>query len=375
MRKSAALVFITVLTLYSLFMVGSVFAQPIPKPSVPEFTINQVDRSYDVPVTITYSTNPFTGEKVENRTGGYRVQNKTIDITIKNQPFTPIDLGNGSIIQLYYSVRAKGHFGDWSDASSAIGYVFKRVLASTADYTVVTLILTSQFWQIPGSAQPDLNIPEGGQEDFQVKAQAGYEYLYSDGHIFPIGTEFETIKESSWSNTQTITIGEGQLPTPAPATTPTPAPTATPSPIPVPGQSYFFVESNSSVSELFFNSTSAELSFTVSGEKGTAGYVEVTIAKSLVSSVQDIKAYLDGNELSVEVTSDEDAWLLSFNYMHSTHSVKVSLAANGDPLTFIGIEYWIWISVAVITAVIGAGLLFFFRKRKHEAERRLVKKS
>ena len=173
MRKSAALVFITVLTLYSLFMVGSVFAQPIPKPSVPEFTINQVDRSYDVPVTITYSTNPFTGEKVENRTGGYRVQNKTIDITIKNQPFTPIDLGNGSVIQLYYSVRAKGHFGDWNDARTDVGYYRMRVPSSSFNYTVATFIFGMYGW----------DPPVGGLEDFQVKAEVGYLYPHYQGLV------------------------------------------------------------------------------------------------------------------------------------------------------------------------------------------------
>jgi hypothetical protein len=162
-------------------------------------------------------------------------------------------------------------------------------------------------------------------------------------------------------------------PTPTPSPTPSISPTPTlppypptsPTPIPVPGQSYFFVESNSTVSELFFNSTSSELSFAVSGTSGTAGYVKVTIAKSLVSSVQNVKVYLDGSQLDVAITSDEDSWLLSFNYMHSTHHVKISLASNAATTTFLGIEYWMWIGVATIIVVMGIGLLVYFRKRKH----------
>ena len=219
MGKRIALLFVVILTLSSLIALKSAPASAVPKPSVPEFTVSQVDRSYDVPVTTTYSTDPFTGQQITHRSGGYHVENKTIDVTIKNQPFTSTDLGNGSVIQLYYSVRAKGHFGDWSDASSTNGYTFKRVLASTSDYTVVTLIRSSEYmgW----------DIPDGGQEDFQVKAQAGYNYLYYGGHILPLGTEFETIEESSWSSTQTITIGQSDSTT-TPNTSPPQDSTATP---------------------------------------------------------------------------------------------------------------------------------------------------
>lgn len=150
-----------------------------------------------------------------------------------------------------------------------------------------------------------------------------------------------------------------------PTTTPTPTPTPAPSPIPVPGQSFFFVESNSTVSELFFNSTSSELSFTVNGTSGTAGYVKVTIAKSLVSSVQNVKVYFDGSQLNVAITEDADSWLLNFNYMHSTHHVKISLATNAATTTFLGIEYWMWIGVATVIVVMGIGLLVYFKKRKH----------
>jgi parallel beta-helix repeat protein len=156
---------------------------------------------------------------------------------------------------------------------------------------------------------------------------------------------------------------EVSIPTATPSPTLTPAPF--PSPIPVPGQSFFFVESNSTISELFFNSTSSELSFTVSGESGTAGYVKVTIAKSLVSSVQNVKVYLDGNQLNVAITEDADSWLLSFTYMHSTHHVQISFATNAATTTFLGIEYWMWIGVATIIVVMGTGLLVYFKKRKH----------
>ena len=84
--------------------------------------------------------------------------------------------------------------------------------------------------------------------------------------------------------------------------------------LPYQNQQVFFVESNSTVSALAFNSTSLELSFTVSGPSETTGYVKVTIAKSLVSNPENIKVYLDENQLNYEVTSNTDSWLLTFTY-------------------------------------------------------------
>jgi len=139
-------------------------------------------------------------------------------------------------------------------------------------------------------------------------------------------------------------------PTPSPTDSPSPTATPTPSTIPVPGQSVFFVESNSTITELFFNSTSSELSFTVNGPTGTTGYVKVTIAKSLVSSIQNVKVYLDGNQLNVAITEDGDAWLLSFTYTHSTHKVLVSLATEQGPQP---LQSEIIVNAVIIAVILG----------------------
>jgi hypothetical protein len=169
-----------------------------------------VDRSYDVPVTNRTTIDPFTGQEVTTSSGGYHVTNKTIDVTIKNQPFTPIDLGNGSVIQLHYSVRAKGHFGDWNDARTDVGYYLTRVIASSSDYTVATFVFGMYGW----------NPPVGGEEDFQVKAEIGYLYPHYQG-LIQTGTSFASYGESDWSNTQTIKISESQTQT-SPDITPKP---------------------------------------------------------------------------------------------------------------------------------------------------------
>jgi len=72
-------------------------------------------------------------------------------------------------------------------------------------------------------------------------------------------------------------------------------------------QDVFSVESNSTVSDLAFNSTSGHLSFTVSGPSGTTGYANVYISKSLVNGTSNIKAYIDGNAVSYRATSTADS--------------------------------------------------------------------
>jgi parallel beta-helix repeat protein len=144
------------------------------------------------------------------------------------------------------------------------------------------------------------------------------------------------------------------------SSTPVEASTPTPSPSNGIGKSIFGIESNSTVTEMAFDSAHSELSFTVSGPSGTTGYVEATIAKSLVPNAENIKVYLDGKQLNYELTSTSDLWLLIFSYKHSNHQVRISLATT----TFFGIEFWIGIA-AVVIAAISIGLLVRFKKHKH----------
>jgi hypothetical protein len=72
-------------------------------------------------------------------------------------------------------------------------------------------------------------------------------------------------------------------------------------------QSVFSVTSNSSLAELVFNTARKELSFKVSGDAGTTGYVSLYIPNSLVSDISDLKLYLDSAQMdtvcSLKVTA------------------------------------------------------------------------
>jgi hypothetical protein len=115
------------------------------------------------------------------------------------------------------------------------------------------------------------------------------------------------------------------------ATIPGVSNTATLSSLPYNNQYVFYIESNSTISALAFNSTSNELNFNASGPSDTAGYAKVTIAKSIITNSADIKVYLDGNQLSHSITSTENSWILTFNYYHSAHQIMVSFAPSPSP--------------------------------------------
>jgi len=128
----------------------------------------------------------------------------------------------------------------------------------------------------------------------------------------------------------------------------------------------FSVSSNSTVTSLAFNSTISELSFRVTGHSGTKGYVKCAIAKSLVSNAENIKVSLDGNQLSYDITSTEDSWLLYFTYSHSSHHVKINLPTNADENTLPSQEYWTLIFAVITIALFGISLIGYFKiiKRK-----------
>ena len=98
-------------------------------------------------------------------------------------------------------------------------------------------------------------------------------------------------------------------------------------------ENVFMAESNSTLSALSLNSTSNEISFSVSGLSGTAGYVRFLISKALLQDSADLKVYKDGALINCTVTSVGDQTVLYIVYSHSSHEIRISLpeyAEAGD---------------------------------------------
>jgi hypothetical protein len=81
------------------------------------------------------------------------------------------------------------------------------------------------------------------------------------------------------------------------------------------------VSSNSSVSNLAFDSSRSLLNFTVSGPAGTYGFFDAAIAKSLLLGQPVV--LIDGVEHTASVTEDANYWYIHVTYPHSVHQVAI----------------------------------------------------
>jgi len=236
MSKCATLLLIAVLTLSIPITVESASAQLIPKPPAPEFTLKVVAHPYDVPPK--YEIDPYTGKNVTTE-WGYHVENKSIEVTVKNQPFSPYKDTNGNVINLYYNVSVKGHYeGTWD---YCFNNSYRGLLnASGSDYTSISMPI-GHHMSVPSGGYPLEGVDTGDRVDFRVAAQIGYydkEYTGMLG-MWIVGGEMDyyyvfTGETSDWSNTQTVTIPTF-TPLPMPTTNETSQtlqPTSTPLPMP-----------------------------------------------------------------------------------------------------------------------------------------------
>ena len=128
--------------------------------------------------------------------------------------------------------------------------------------------------------------------------------------------------------------------------------------------------SNSTVTNLYFDSQKEELSFSVGGESGTKGYLDVYIAKALVKNITLLRVYLDNEELNFSSELVEDYWKIHASYEHSVHSVLVRLNSDipmEDPdqtdniftIAIVGIA-----GIVIVLAVFGV-----FRIRKNNEKK------
>jgi hypothetical protein len=211
--KGFSLLLVVILVASSLLMVESATAQSIPKPIIPEFSVQFVDNSYDVPTT--HTIDPYTGQEITNQ--GYHVENKSIEVKIKNQPFETFKNEYDQTINLYYNIRIKGYFEEnWTELYRPV-YGFPQQ-SKDSDYTVF-----SYTWEENGESSIgtwEITLRAGAKANFQVEAMIGY---VADAGPFSDRSSREYFKgeTSGWSNTQTITIGEASVST-SPNSTPTP---------------------------------------------------------------------------------------------------------------------------------------------------------
>jgi hypothetical protein len=178
---TALLLSVLVGTMLFMTVQGFTDVSDVPKPSIPEFTVEFV--------------------------------NGAVEMRITNQPFVDYyDANLGNTVFFYYNIRVKEHSSaNWIELYNAEdGFLHQN---DQSEYTEVSY--SSSRW-----GYETVSFSSGAQVDFQVEAMIGYTHRQvTGGMIVPWVFTGET---SGWSATQTLTIGEIQTQTsPEPTSTPT----------------------------------------------------------------------------------------------------------------------------------------------------------
>jgi hypothetical protein len=194
------IVFMSCLTLLT---VKPINAQTAPTPSVPKYTLQYVDGSYDIPTT--HTIDPYTGETITHQ--GYRVNQTNFEMVIENQ-LNPID-------NLYYAIEVKGHYSTEWISFFDLSESLPRQDPSTTQTIIQLGILSEGGLDLEG-AHKSINIPAGGKEDIRVQALIGSIGRNASAFMAPY-TFYGT--ESDWSPVKTITVPS------ASSISPTPSPT------------------------------------------------------------------------------------------------------------------------------------------------------
>ncbi|MDR2203277.1 MAG: hypothetical protein LBE76_03050 [Nitrososphaerota archaeon] len=127
----------------------------------------------------------------------------------------------------------------------------------------------------------------------------------------------------------------------------------------------FTMTSNSTISQLSFNSETSELGFTASGTTGTTGYVSVNIPQTLIKDISNLKVYLDGNEITFSSSQESDAWIITITYTHSTHTIIMNLTSDAQNQNTDSSIVWIVVAFVLISSVITVVAIVAMKKNQY----------
>jgi hypothetical protein len=195
-----------ILSSLTLLTVKHADAQTTAMLAVPQFSLKLVDNSYATTPSTQTTIDPYTGKETITTYPSYHITDRLIEITIKNQQFTPYTDTNGHKIDLYYKIQVKGYYSeDWSDISSPL-------IQSDSEYTV-SLMTANDY-------------DAGSLLDFRVQVIMGYiDYVeYSPEEIaamyyipiwrmigIPAGYDKLFEIALNWSDIQTLSIDDGSV--------------------------------------------------------------------------------------------------------------------------------------------------------------------
>ncbi len=117
-------------------------------------------------------------------------------------------------------------------------------------------------------------------------------------------------------------------------------------------ENVFTISSNSTISQLNFNSETSELSFRANGDTGTTGYVNVNVPKTLINDISNLKIYLDGKQIAFSSSQGSDTWTITITYSHSTHTIVMNLSGGAQNPNNPQITSWTIIVAGIIAGTV-----------------------
>jgi hypothetical protein len=183
-----------------VFSVQSTSAQVGYKPFVPQFSVKIIESViFDDPPYNTTVVDPSTGQETIVTLPGFREINRTIEISIKNQPFTSYTDASNNKHELHYMIEFTEHSEEnwqtfYPSRTANFWGATEFIIQADFEYTIVY-----------GAIYDIAYLKAGSQLDFRVQAAIGYVQSHYEDNIFPAWYEFITDTKSNWS-VQTLTI-------------------------------------------------------------------------------------------------------------------------------------------------------------------------
>lgn len=127
----------------------------------------------------------------------------------------------------------------------------------------------------------------------------------------------------------------------------------------------FSVASNSTLSDLIYDSASRQLRFSTNGTSNTVGYLTICVPKALAADAQALQLKMDGASQTFGIQSQDGVWVISCTYSQSSHDFVVQIPAE---VMFSPVETpWLMIAIAAVVAVVVIAVLMVLRRRRRTA--------
>jgi len=126
------------------------------------------------------------------------------------------------------------------------------------------------------------------------------------------------------------------------------------------------VLTNSSVFGITFDSTDKKLTVNVAGADGTIGVCNLTVPISLISSISEIKIYLDSQPFNFLISAHGLYYYISVEYKHSSHV----LLASFESFATTNFDYILYIFTVALMTISCATVILFRKMRVHMPTRK-----